>query len=192
MIHQSYCNLRDMTDLLFKKYQYAEDQKYAKEILSCHVFMKGIESGSSLGLLSGIVYGVFRKVRKHPFPSFRALGNFSVVGTLIGLGLTGAALTYKMKSMDDIGVKDRAWRLQRNIPQQRMDLFTAGGMSLGAFLGIARMTSGKSLMGVARCFSIGAVVGLASYFGVQNYVNKKQEEETEKKDVETKDAVKKA
>lgn len=66
------------------KSEYAEDQRFSKTILTTHVVMKGVQAGSTIGLTTGLVYGLFKKIKTKKFIKFSALGKCSGFGMLIG------------------------------------------------------------------------------------------------------------
>lgn len=124
-------------DLIFKKYETKEQQKHATAIVTSHAVMKGLQMGATFGLISGLTLGITNYFTGKGFISRVGLLKFTKWGSIIGVCASyGMFLNKWRKSIDENGMKDRAWRLQRNIGQQRLDLFSAigllGGMTCGA------------------------------------------------------------
>jgi hypothetical protein len=99
-------------------------------ILYGHGLLKGIQTGSILGVLSGSL--LFLKRSKLPLFSYvkrYARGGQIVCGSLVPL-----SIYFKMKDKENIEWQDRAWRLVNNNNQNGVDNACIVGALLGSAL----------------------------------------------------------
>ncbi|KAH7033008.1 uncharacterized protein B0I36DRAFT_361742 [Microdochium trichocladiopsis] len=170
---------------------YAEDQPYAKTILTTHVLTRGVTTGTVIG---GILFGSTalaaqlraRKTTSVRVPStapgaqrfLRGIG----VSTLWTLGFVGVGMVARMWGRDDIEWRDRSWRLLENKGQLECDDWTYAGMAVGLAASAVMLSRGRlppgALAGVGGANSSGAVratemlgtVSLGSFAGMLGYM----------------------
>lgn len=148
---------------------YAEDQPYARGILTVHVLTRAVQAGSLVGTGVGTSLFVLRhlnifKPRSPPLTFTTALLRSSGVGAIIGTGLLAVALPMRMRGKEDIEWQDRSWRLLENKGQVEVDNWTYGGMAAGL---AASAAAGRSLgwRGVIGSVGAGSVLGMMGYMG---------------------------
>jgi len=134
---------------------YAEDQPYAKTILTTHVLTRGLTTGAVIG---GVLFGgrafVTRlsssssssstsgtsiktsasnsnNINSQTSPLARRLIRGVGVSTLWTMGLVGLGMVARMWGREGIEWKDRSWRLLENKGQLECDDWTYAGMAVG-------------------------------------------------------------
>jgi hypothetical protein len=139
---------------------YAEDQPYARTILTLHVLSRGFAIGAGVGSVTHLIRRFFR-----PSPSLsllRASGN----GALIGTGLLAVALAGRMRGRDEIEWKDRSWRLLWNRGQAEVDdWWGVGALAGGAGAVMSREVRRTGVRGVIGGMGLGALVGMLGHAG---------------------------
>lgn len=149
---------------------YAEDQKYAKSLLTFHVLRSGATMGALLAIPTAIGSTLYWGPKALPTFSTRLLIH-SCRGTLGGLLFGALALEGKMWGRSEIEWQDRTWRLLENQGQMEVDNWILEGELLGgvAALVAARRgylppaLTGKTLTAVIGGIGIGASVGTIDY-----------------------------
>jgi hypothetical protein len=111
----------------FPHSDYAEDQPYAKTILTAHVLDRGFQTGTILGLLTGSIRSLIRKQ-----PLAKGILLPTGYGALIGTASMVPALALRMYGREDIEWKDRSWRLLENEGQMEVDDWSSVGFVGGA------------------------------------------------------------
>ena len=109
-----------MTTLFLPHTPYAEDQPYAKTLLTFHVLRAGATAGALTSLLTATLSTVYFGPRTLAGLYPRVLLH-SARGTTIGTVLAGLALGGRMYGREDIEWKDRSWRLLENKGQVEVD-----------------------------------------------------------------------
>ena len=117
--------------------EYAEDQPYARTILTGHVLHRGFQTGVFVGTFITIIRSSVAIARGTT--SIAALNTFflpqlqrsaGIVG-LCSFGALGLALMGKMRNAEEIEWKDRTWRLLENEGQVECDKWAVAGSMLG-------------------------------------------------------------
>lgn len=111
-------------DKLFDQAPYAEDQKYAKVILTTHVLHRGLAAGVPVGLA---VAGIRRALGR---PS--SLLKASAAGAAGGIAILAVGLTGLMHDKQEIEWQDRSWRLLSNEGSNSTDIASISGAAAGA------------------------------------------------------------
>ncbi|KAF2434970.1 hypothetical protein EJ08DRAFT_385959 [Tothia fuscella] len=149
---------------------YAEDQKYAKSILTYHV----LRSGATMGAILAIPFAIRSTLFQGPktLPAFSSnLFIHSFRGTLGGLLFGALALGGRMWDKQDIEWQDRTWRLLENRGQIEVDRWIFEGEVIGGSgtLLAARMGRlpsaliGKTFTAVIGGIGIGAAASTTGY-----------------------------
>jgi hypothetical protein len=135
--------------------------------------------GSLLGISSGLLYGIAAKIRGKTFTR-SCLGKFGLYGNLIGLTAVLSSAYYRLKNADEYGWKDRAWRLQRNIEQQRCDIWATGFGLVGALCSTqAYKRAGSGSLGIRMVggFSMGTIMGIGAFLIYISLISKKKKKD---------------
>ena len=150
--------------------EYAEDQPYAKTILTAHVLDRGFQSGAIIGLAAGAIRSL---IRKRPLAT--AILTPTGAGALIGTALMVPGLPFYMWDKTDIEWKDRSWRLLENEGQKEVDDWSSVGF-VGGAVAAARSeayrqaTKGRLLKLIGGA-AVGDLLGVMGYmawrYGVQ-------------------------
>jgi hypothetical protein len=155
----------------FKKAEYAEDQKYAKTILTFHV----LRSGAVVGAISAIPIALGFCLIRGP----RTISNFNRIllisssrGLVVGPAVTGVMLVGRMQGRDDIEWRDRSWRLLINNGQVEVDNWVLQGAAAGAILGFVAGRSGKlpRPLGKSIWTATSGIAALGTVFGTIGYL----------------------
>ena len=142
--------------------EYAEDQPYARTILTTHVLDRGFQSGAVIGLGIGAVRSL---VRRQPIAT--AILRSTGLGAIIGTALMIPGLPFYMWNTSDIEWQDRSWRLLENEGQKEVDDWTSVGF-VGGALATARSEafrqarSGRWLKLIGGT-AVGELLGVAGY-----------------------------
>ncbi len=141
--------------------QYAEDQPYARTILTAHVLSRGFQTGAVIGLGIGGIRSLF--LRK-PWITLVAQTGY---GAIAGTALMIPGLPMYMYGKTEIEWKDRSWRLLAHPGQKEVDDFSSAGLIGGALVGLRSSTVRQAgrlgfvrLMGAA---AVGDLAGIAGY-----------------------------
>lgn len=158
--------------------EYAEDQPYARTILTTHVLHRGFQLGAFLGCVGGLSYSTYRYLRPTvppapaPQPTFRNLflpTTLRVTGTgaTAGLGLMILGVTARMWGREEIEWQDRAWRLLENEGQMSTDDWSLEGMAIGVILAI--LTARRGMIAIKnRPLAIVGAAGVGSLIGTES------------------------
>ncbi|KAI2633842.1 hypothetical protein GGS21DRAFT_490756 [Xylaria nigripes] len=148
---------------------YAEDQPWARTILTTHVETRAVTTGAIIG---ASIFGTresLRRLRNTPSPTPavpRSQLYLRIAGqsTLWTIGVVSVGLVGWMWGREEIEWKDRSWRLMESKGQLETDDWTYGGIVAG----LAATALMKRPVGlVARLGSVGtgSVVGTLGYCG---------------------------
>lgn len=166
-----------MTSLFLPHPAYAEEQPYARTILTFHALRSGFAGGATISVFTAVIHSLFSGFRcKQPL----SLGSFgrtallhSARGTPAGTLLAGIGLWPHMRAKEEIEWQDRAWRLLENQGQVECDWWLLGGAAVGAVAAprlLGREAGdlvGRALRGKNKTINTGsAVVGGAGLGGV--------------------------
>lgn len=142
-------------------------------------------AGSLLGISSGLLYGVVAKLRGKPFTR-SCLGKFGLYGNLIGLTAAFSFAYYRLRNADEFGWKDRAWRLQRNIEQQRCDIWATSFGLVGALCSTYAYkkagSTGSLGLRMVGGFSMGTIMGIGAFLVYISLISKKKKEDEKNED----------
>jgi hypothetical protein len=151
---------------------YAEDQPLSHTILTVHVLVRSVTTGTVIG--TGI-YGaqsLLRRVRRQqpppPPPAPRSqllLLRAAGTSTLWTLGIVSAGLVARMWGREDIEWRDRAWRLMQNKGQVECDDFTYVGMLAGLGAVATKSVRRAGWVGVLGAVGLGSTAGMFGYMG---------------------------
>lgn len=153
---------------------YAEDQPLAGTILTVHVLVRSITTGTVIG--TGI-YGArtaIRRIQKQPTPlgpKSQLLLRQTGVSTIWTLGIVSVGLVARMWGREDIEWRDRAWRLMENKGQVECDDFTYGGMLAGLGAAASKSVRRTGWVGILGSVGLGSTVGMVGYMGWRYGVN---------------------
>ncbi|KAG9250894.1 uncharacterized protein F5Z01DRAFT_335654 [Emericellopsis atlantica] len=145
----------------FRQAPYAEDQKYAKTILTTHVLERGLTTGAILG-------STYTALRYFRAPDFKTkLLHNAGRGLLWSGPLMLAALWGRMRGREHIEWQDRSWRLLGNPFQGEVDLFTEVGLVAGTATYLGRVPraawTGYGALGAAGLGTIGGTVAYMAW-----------------------------
>ncbi|KAH2076243.1 hypothetical protein KXW39_006988 [Aspergillus fumigatus] len=152
---------------------HAEDQPYAHLILTTHVFDRGFQAGSVLGVAVGIV----RALRsRNPYLSAASIITRSTgFAAFLGSCAMTVVLPIRMAGKERIEWQDRAWRLLENKGQVEVDTWSSIGMTAGFGMtavimrrNALRLEVWKHLVGGA---ALGNLAGVVGYLGWRYGVN---------------------
>jgi len=155
---------------LFPHPEYAEDQPYAKTILTFHVLRSGATTGAILSIPSAIASTLYWGPKTLPAFSSR-LFIHSFRGSLAGLLFSALALEARMWGKDNIEWQDRSWRLLENKGQVEVDNWILEGEVLGGITALIAARRGwfppvlneKMVQTVVGGMGLGSVVGTTDY-----------------------------
>lgn len=147
---------------------YAEDQPYARLILTTHCLSRGFQTGA----LIGSIVGTARHLATHrtttaPLPHLlRSTGT----GAAVGVASMAVAVPVRMWRREGIEWQDRSWRLLENRGQVECDVFSAMGAVVGAgAVVVGRRGMGGGWRGVVGGAGLGGA-GLGGSLGVLGYI----------------------
>ena len=179
-------------DLIFPHPTHAEDQPVSHLILTTHVLHRGFQTGAFVGALTGTIRSVFGLLYSRPpsssssanrnqikfaingakshgiSPLTRTIIRSTGVGGLVGAGLMGVWVPYKMAGCELIEWQDRAWALLENKGQNDIDRCSVGGGLLGVGATMLLRSSSPALPGIWKMVLGGA--GGGSVLGVIGYI----------------------
>ena len=152
-----------------KKYTDDSMPTYPARFLTQHCVIKGVQLGSSVGILVFPLVSIFRKI------SFSGAWKVTMpasatVGVAISLGL----LYYKHSTgaLDADGVDDRAYRIKHNEGQNKVDFYSGVGAVAGGALGVL---GSRSVLSSAIAGSLtGVALGIGAYGAEKNPQVKEQ------------------
>ncbi|KXJ92877.1 hypothetical protein Micbo1qcDRAFT_160723 [Microdochium bolleyi] len=141
---------------LFPHPAYAEDQPYAKTILTTHVLTRGVTTGAVIG---GVLFGgraLTARMRSSPKPTaalpinsptaapfmrqfLRSIG----ISTVWTLAVVGVGMVGRMWGREAIEWKDRSWRLLESKGQLEVDDWTYAGMAVGLAASAVALRRGR-------------------------------------------------
>ncbi|KAK5708722.1 hypothetical protein LTR17_020432 [Elasticomyces elasticus] len=148
---------------------YAEDQPFARTILTSHVLYRGFQTGATVGLAAAGVQSIMRARRGSIRPPIIArILRTTGVGALIGTVLMVPALAARMWGREDIEWQDRSWRLLVNDGQLEVDDFSLVGAVAGALASMRVFRTNLTMAGSALMVSGGA--GAGTMLGVVSYM----------------------
>lgn len=151
--------------------------EYPARTLTTHVLVKGLQMGSTLGVLVLTPIVVF--IRKTPFVyTWRRITPITAMAGALVSGSLLAAKSMQPHSpgskdapMDVAGVDDRAYRIAQNAGQVRMDqLSLLGGMCGGAVGAV--LLRGAVAASAASGIALGVLYFAAEASGIVNEVKK--------------------
>lgn len=152
---------------------FAEDQPLPKTILTTHVLLRGLTSGT---LISGVVTSA-RQIIPRWRPAVNPGATFlprlvagAATGSVWGIGLSGVALVARMWGREAIEWEDRSWRLMENKGQLETDDWTYGAMGLAA-VGWAARGMPMGWKGALGAMGWGSVGGMFGYMAWRHGVN---------------------
>jgi hypothetical protein len=150
---------------LFPHPLYAEDQPYARTILSLHVMRASAMTFSFLSLFRFPASLAVTRYHKTPVNystilarTLKASGRSLMIGTAVGAFMTWR----RMRGREDIEWKDRSWRILENNGELKTDWVTLGGAGAGAMGGLVAARRGVIPASVRNAVLGGASVGMAS------------------------------
>jgi hypothetical protein len=152
-------------DSMFKKEQYAEDQKNARSILYLHVARA---SAMSLAFVSvvGVPISLLVSRNRQPKVDQKSLIARSILysGRGLVLGVAGGALMTwgHMRGREEIEWQDRAQRILDNKGEVQTDWETLGAASVGAVAGVVAARRGALPVSVTQAALGGAGIGSSS------------------------------
>ncbi|KAK6071808.1 hypothetical protein SCUP234_09523 [Seiridium cupressi] len=147
---------------------YAEDQPLSGTILTTHVLVRAITTGTVIG---GGIYGtqsLLRQIRRRPsplIPRSQLLLRTTGVSTLWTLGIVSVGLVARMWGREDIEWKDRSWRLLENKGQVECDDFTYAGMLAGLGAAATKSVKRTGWVGLLGAVGLGSTAGMLGYMG---------------------------
>ncbi|KAF7168360.1 hypothetical protein CNMCM6106_003598 [Aspergillus hiratsukae] len=155
---------------------YAEDQPLPHLILATHVFDRGFQAGSALGLAVGIV-NTLRSTTPTLRMSASLITRTTGLGGVLGLSSMAIVLPIRMAGKEKIEWQDRSWRLLENKGQVEVDTWSSIGEGVGLASTIAIMRkNGMSLRGpgltnIMGGAGLGGLAGIVGYMGWRYGVN---------------------
>ncbi|KAJ1329235.1 DUF1757 domain-containing protein [Microdochium nivale] len=177
---------------LFPHPAYAEDQPYAKTVLTTHVLTRGLTTGTVIGsaLFGARACTAWIRPQKPPAampaaataaPVTRQFLRSIGVSTAWTLSLVGVAMVGRMWGRESIEWKDRSWRLLESKGQLEVDDWTYAGIGVGLAAWAVSLRRGRippakatvpvivgtgvqsaEALGIA---SLGSFVGMLGYMG---------------------------
>ncbi|KAF2837376.1 hypothetical protein M501DRAFT_958667 [Patellaria atrata CBS 101060] len=156
---------------LFPHTSHAEDQPYARTILTLHVLRSGLAMGSFISLASASAITLIRPPRSLP-TYFSRLLIHSRYGAIAGLSVSAVMVVGRMWGREKIEWQDRSWRLQESRSQSRADWWVLGGSVLGAMGAVAAARRGVIMVParVGRGGLLWSAAGLGSVVGTLGHV----------------------
>ncbi|KAL8690153.1 MAG: hypothetical protein Q9218_004336 [Villophora microphyllina] len=153
---------------------YAEDQPYARTILTIHCLHRGFTSGAILGMVAPFARSAFNTISRRPAPVYTVpftsrLLSSAAAGSIGGTVFTAFGMTARMWGREEIEWKDRSWRLLANDTQNAEDGNSVDMMVAGALIGVFATRRGGSLAkevtGASRSRMIVGGAAVGSVFG---------------------------
>jgi hypothetical protein len=157
-----------MLDHIFPRADYAEEQQYAKTILTTHVLHRSLNVGGVLGLARVGASSIWHR--------YRGTAGIASTPTLLAVSKTtiwttvfvSAALGARMYSKDAIEWQDRSWRLLGHPTQRAVDEWSTVGAVSGAIVGAG--LKGKGNVGImSRGFGGAAIGSLIGVVALETY-----------------------
>ncbi|KAH6655307.1 hypothetical protein BKA67DRAFT_534236 [Truncatella angustata] len=147
---------------------YAEDQPLAGTILTIHVLVRSVTTGTVLGIGKYGTQSLVRRIRKQPAPLvpkshllLAATGKY----TIWTVGIVSLGLVARMWGREDIEWKDRTWRLLENKGQIECDDFTYAGMLAGLGAAAVKSVRKTGWVGAVGAVGLGSTAGMLGYMG---------------------------
>ncbi|EMD88818.1 hypothetical protein COCC4DRAFT_195268 [Bipolaris maydis ATCC 48331] len=144
---------------------YAEDQPYARSILYLHVMRASAMSFSFLSLARFPASVIAARYKKAPINynvilarTLKTAGRGLVLGTAAGVAMTWG----RMRGLEEIEWKDRAWRILENKGEVQTDWVTLSSASGGAVAALIAARRGRIKMPAGGAMLGGAGVGMAA------------------------------
>ena len=133
---------------------------YPARTLGIHCAVKGSQVGSVLGL--AVITPILAWRRKKPMSQMWK--SVMLPATLFGTALSSGLLYYKdvKGSLDIAGVDDRAFRIVNSPGQNKVDLYSAIGVGVGA-------TSGVVVGGAVVPFACTGIALGVAFYGAEKY-----------------------
>ncbi|KAH7054365.1 hypothetical protein B0J12DRAFT_451350 [Macrophomina phaseolina] len=155
---------------IFPHATFAEDQQYARTIVTFHVLLRGFTAGPGLSFIpfsAALFRDIFAR-RQHSAAVLAArLLRYSAGGVVAGTVGSGIALAGLMRGKEEIEWLDRSWRILANKGQVEVDWWSLGGAGLGACAAMVRR-GGPLVVGTGARMLGGA--GLGSLAGTGGYM----------------------
>lgn len=124
--------------------------EYPARVLSIHMLHKGLQTGSIIGVISIVPYILLRKVKMAD-----AWRKAVPVATMIVTPVCVAVPHFM--GLDVAGVDDRAFRLTKNVGQNKVDMYSTIGLGIGA------ATGAITGLGLLPCATTGIALGTVAY-----------------------------
>lgn len=160
--------------MIFPHAVYAEDQPYARTILTVHCLHRGFTSGAILGMLPPLARPVYNTILRHPAPVYHTsfasrLLSSTAVGSVGGIVLLAFGMTARMWNREEIEWKDRSWRILANKTQNAEDgnsftFMIAGALTCAFASGRGRLLA-KEFTGLPRSRMVVGGAALGSVMG---------------------------
>lgn len=144
---------------------YAEEQPYAHTILWSHILYRGLQTGTTLGLVftaGGHTYKTFRKSAKPPLFSAASLattGRWAVATTVLMAPVTIG----QMWGREEIEWQDRSWRLLESKGQMEVDDWSLVGTVVGLAAGWRAPSGNVGVWRAAGGAGVGSMIGVGGY-----------------------------
>ena len=148
-----------------EKYSATELPAYPARVLITHVGMKGLQLGSTAGLIVGVP--LLSYLRKIPVGTSwtRVMIASPVVGGIATLSLLYAK--HYNSPMDEDGVDDRAFRLINNKGQVQSDRYSIIGASVGAAFGAVALAGVRNILASSSTgLAVGFIFQAAEKYGM--------------------------
>lgn len=175
---------------LFPHPAYAEDQPYAKTVLTTHVLTRGVTTGTVVGstLFGARAFTAWIRPQKPPValsaaataaPVTRQFLRSICVSTAWTLGLVGVGMVGRMWGREAIEWKDRSWRLLESQGQLEVDDWTYVGMGVGLAAWAVSLRRGRMPPAMTAAPAMGTgvqstealgIVSLGSFMGMLGYM----------------------
>eukprot|EP01118_Nematostelium_gracile_P008248 TRINITY_DN2734_c0_g1_i1.p1 TRINITY_DN2734_c0_g1~~TRINITY_DN2734_c0_g1_i1.p1 ORF type:complete len:193 (+),score=57.89 TRINITY_DN2734_c0_g1_i1:34-579(+) len=165
----------------------AEEVKNPEFTLGAHCFLKGLQMGSAIGVMSTPIL-LLPRFKESKYRSLTGIGKLCArLGVLFGLGSLGA-MYYKLEFATDpdqkkAGYEDRAFRLQHNEGQKWVDQVTAG-TALGGMVLNSLVFSG-GFTGAVRGGAIGMGLGVIAIPFVNTFLETQKKMKLSEQAIET-------
>ena len=143
--------------------EYAEEQPYAKTILTAHVLDRSFQTGAVFGLATGTLRSL---IKRRPIAG--TILSSTGYGALMGFAVMIPVIPMYMSGKTDIEWKDRSWRLLENEGQKEVDDWSSVG-----FVGGALATARSEAFRQARSGKFVRLMGggaLGDLLGVMGYM----------------------
>lgn len=153
----------------FPHASYAEDQPLSRTILTTHVLVRAITTGTIIGIGIYGTQSVLRQIsRRQPAPLIsrsQILLHITGKSTLWAMGFVSVGLVGRMWGREDIEWRDRSWRLMENEGQVECDDFTYAGMLAALGTAATKSVRGTGLLGLVGAVGLGSTAGMLGYMG---------------------------